>query len=85
MLKKRKYAELRELKKFLKKKNFSYKRLSDELGISIDAINNKLNGYTLLNINEMKSMVTLFNMQPTDIKRFFIVGSDNTVNDEKLN
>ncbi len=85
MLKKRKYAELRELKKFLKKKNFSYKRLSDELGISIDAINNKLNGYTLLNINEMKSMVTLFNMQPTDIKRFFIVGSDNTGNDEKLN
>ena len=84
-MKKRKYAELRELKKFLKKKNFSYKMLSDELGISIDAINNKLNGYTLLNINEMKHMVTLFNMKPVDINKYFIIGSENVSNEEKYN
>ena len=83
-MKKRKYAELRELKKFLKKKKYSYKKLSDELGISIDAINNKLNGYTLLNINEMKRMVTLFNMQPVDINKFFIAGGENSNSEEKL-
>ena len=58
--------------------------LSDELGISIDAINNKLNGYTLLNINEMKHMVTLFNMKPVDINKYFI-GSESVSNEEKYN
>ena len=33
-MKERKYFELKELKKFLKRRNISYKRLSDELGIS---------------------------------------------------
>ena len=74
---------MRELKKFLKKKNISYKKLSDELGISIDAINNKLNGYTLLNINEMKHMVKLFNMEPVDINKYFIIGGEGSGNDEK--
>lgn len=74
ILKERKYFELKELKKFLKRRNISYKRLSDELGISIDAVNNKLNRYTSLNICEMNQMVMLFNMKPSDISRFFVMG-----------
>ena len=53
------------------------------MGISIDAINNKLNGYTLLNINEMKHMVKLFNMEPVDINKYFIIGGEGSGNDEK--
>ena len=82
-MKKRKYTELSELKECLKKKNCSYKKLSDELGISIDAVNNKLNGYTLLNINEMKRMVMLFDMNPGDINRLFITNETITVKKEK--
>ena len=71
-MKEKKYAELKELKNFLKRKNCSYKNLSNELGISIDAINNKLNGYTLLNINEMGIIISVFEMSNKDIKRCFL-------------
>ncbi len=84
-MKERKYVELSELKEFLKKKKCSYRRLSYELGISIDAVNNKLNGYTLLNINEIKRIVILFNIKPTEVDRLFITNGDIVREEEKAN
>ena len=83
-MKEKKYDELKELKNYLKRKNCSYKNLSNVLGISIDAINNKLNGYTLLNISEMNQIVSNFDMSTKDINRCFLPGSfknENMVND----
>ncbi len=42
MEKERKYTELKRLKKFLKRKNITYNKLSKILDISLDAVNNKL-------------------------------------------
>ena len=52
MEKERKYTELKRLKKFLKRKNITYNKLSKILDISLDAVNNKLNGYTEMTVIE---------------------------------
>lgn len=71
MIKQKKYAELVQLKKFLKRKNISYGQLASILGISIDAVNNKLNGYTDLTLSEMNSLIYKFDMSTSDVMKYF--------------
>ena len=62
-MKKQKAPELKELKKLLHRKNISYKRLSKRLNISVDAVNNKLNGYTLFNSIEILKISQFLNIK----------------------
>ena len=62
-MKKQKAPELKELKKLLHRKNISYKRLSKRLNISVDAVNNKLNGYTLFNSIEILKISQFLNIE----------------------
>lgn len=67
----KKYSEFSNLKILMKRRKYSYKKLSDEIGLSIDAINNKLNGYTALNIEEAKRISCILKIHPSDFNRYF--------------
>ena len=70
-MKKQKAPELKELKKLLHRKNISYKRLSKRLNISVDAVNNKLNGYTLFNSIEILKISQFLNIEKGNIFKSF--------------
>lgn len=71
-MKSKKYDEFTALKKLIKRKNYSYRKLALESGISLNAINNKLNGYTALNIDEAKKISMILKICPSDFNRFFL-------------
>ena len=50
----KKYSELTRLKKLLHKKNLSYRALARQIPMSTDALNNKLNGYSVFKSNEVE-------------------------------
>lgn len=69
------YPEMVELKRFLHKKNITYRELSEMIGISLDAANNKLNGYTDFNKHEMIIIYKALELTPIQfIKVFGIEG-----------
>ncbi len=70
-MKKQKAPEIKELKKLLHRKNISYKRLSKRLNISVDAVNNKLNGYTLFNSIEILKISQFLNIEKGNIFKYF--------------
>ncbi len=72
--KQHKYGEMKNLKKFLKRKNISYRELADILGISLDAVNNKLNGYTAMTVSEMNTVVDEFDMKMSEVFECFMWG-----------
>ncbi len=72
--KRHKYGEMKNLKKFLKRKNVSYRDLADILGISLDAVNNKLNGYTPMTVSEMNAVVDELDMKMSEVFECFMWG-----------
>ena len=57
-MREKKYEEMTNLKKLIKRKNISYRKLAEDMQMSLNAINNKLNGYTVFNIYEAEKTVT---------------------------
>ena len=70
-MKMRKREPLNELKKLLKKRNYSYRKFAEEIHMSVDALNNKLNGYTLFNTWEVDKLVVKLQIEPDEINRYF--------------
>lgn len=70
----RKYTELKRLKKFLKRKNITYNKLSKILDISLDAVNNKLNGYTEMTVPEMNTIIYELDMKTSEVFECFMWG-----------
>ena len=64
-MKERKYCELSELKKLLKRK------FAKVISISTDALNNKLNGYSYFNIEEADKIVRALKIDVNDIGLYF--------------
>lgn len=71
-MRKRKVNENTELKKLLRKKRYSYKVASKEIGISIANLNDKLNGYALFNPIEIKKLIGLLDINHNDIYKYFL-------------
>lgn len=72
--KKHKYGEMKNLKKFFKRKNISYRELADILGIGLDTVNNKLNGYTPMTVPEMNTIIYELDMKTSEVFECFIWG-----------
>jgi transcriptional regulator with XRE-family HTH domain len=70
-LKVKKYRDFSKIKWLLKKKKITYEQLSKAIDLSIDAINNKLNGYTAMTINEAIKLVEVLNIEPKDFNKYF--------------
>lgn len=69
--KKKKYPERMKLKKQMQKQNVTYRMLSGVLGISLDASNNKMNGYTDWTLMEIKKIAEYLNLNPAQIHNLF--------------
>lgn len=67
----RKYRELTELKGRIREKKKSYRFISEETGISLSTINNKINGYASFDILEAAKIAPLLDIPPEEISAFF--------------
>ena len=67
----KKYSELTRLKKLLHKKNLSYRALARQIPMSTDALNNKLNGYSVFKSNEVEQLVQILKLRPEEINFYF--------------
>ena len=70
-MKKKKFEEMTELKRLIKKKNYSYRVMAKEMNISLDAFNNKINGYTAINLSEAEKMIDILGINERDVNRYF--------------
>lgn len=70
-MKNRKYTVLNSLKIKIREEEENYRSLSRKTGISVNALNNKLNGYSTFNIDEVYKLVECLNINPKDIIVYF--------------
>lgn len=70
-MKKKNYEVLNALKGKIKEEQKNYRSLSKETGISVNALNNKLNGYSVFDMKEVSIVVEKLNIQPNEIIRYF--------------
>lgn len=67
----RRYEELSNLKGLLREKKYSYRKLAISISISVDALNNKLNGYSVFCLNEVIEIAEELDIEPTEIVKYF--------------
>ena len=70
-MKKRNYDILNALKGKIREENKNYRSLSKETGISVNALNNKLNGYSVFDMREISIIVEKLNIEPDEIIKYF--------------
>jgi len=70
-MKKRKYPELRALKGKIREENKTYRGLAHEIGMGVNTLNDKLNGYSVLNTDEVNKIVEKLNIENKDIVKYF--------------
>ncbi|WP_321024973.1 helix-turn-helix domain-containing protein [Eisenbergiella porci] len=73
-MKTQRYPVLCELKGLIRSKGKTYRSLSKETGISVDALNNKLNGYSPIDSDDVEILVNALEIDPStnEIVRFFL-------------
>lgn len=71
-MKKQKYPVLNELKGKIRAENQTYRSLSEMTGISTGVLNNKLNGYSVFDSDEIELIVLALGIDPRDIVKFFL-------------
>ena len=59
------------MKSFMKENNISYRKLAEDMHMSLNAINNKLNGYTVFNIYEAEKMMIILGIGNNEIKKYW--------------
>lgn len=70
-MKKRNYEILNALKGKIREENKNYRSLSKETGISVNSLNNKLNGYSVFDMREISIIVEKLNIEPDEIIKYF--------------
>lgn len=70
-MKTKNYVVLNSLKGRIREKNENYRSLSKKTGISVNALNNKLNGYSVFDTQEVFAIVECLDIQPNDIIKYF--------------
>lgn len=70
-MKKRNYEILNALKGKIREENKNYRSLSKETGISVNALNNNLNGYSVFDMREISIIVEKLNIEPDEIIKYF--------------
>lgn len=74
-MKEQRYPELSALKGLMREKNLTYREMAARLPMALNTLNDKLNGYSLLNSEEIQSIIFELGI-PTDLipKYFFPKG-----------
>jgi len=70
--KKRKYPELTALKGRIREKKTSYRKLAADLGIAVNTLSDKINGFYAMSGPEMETIATILEINPKDVTYFFL-------------
>lgn len=70
--KKRRYAELRALKGRIREMGTSYRKLAEEMGMSVHSLSDKINGFSAFSVSEAEQICELLDIAPSDVVRFFM-------------
>lgn len=73
MNKRRKYPELKALKGKIREKNSSYRKLAEALDISPTTLNDKINGYSVFDTEEVNKIVNELKIEPNEVIRIFFL------------
>ncbi|OPX43061.1 hypothetical protein CLHUN_30010 [Ruminiclostridium hungatei] len=65
------HDELLALKGRIREKKTSYRGLSEATGISVNALNNKINGYTAMDTDEVQKLAAVLDIDANDIVKYF--------------
>ena len=68
-----KYQELNQLKGRMRTKKKTYRAFSEETGIPLNTLSNKLNGHSLFDIVEVAKLCGLLDISPEEIPIYFAV------------
>ena len=68
---KQKYPELRKIKGRITEKGETYRSVSEKTGISLNSLSNKINGYSLFDLNEAAKICAVLEIPQTEIANFF--------------
>lgn len=69
--KKRKFPELTALKGRIREVGMSYKKIAEEMGIGVNTLSDKINGYYAFSCPEMKEIASILDIDPRDLAYFF--------------
>lgn len=72
-MKVRKYPELNKLKGRFRELGLSYRKVSAETGIPLGRLNNKVNGYSLIGLEEALAICQVADIAIKDIPIFFAI------------
>lgn len=67
----RKYEVLSALKGKIVEMGENYRSISKKTNLSVNAINNKLNGYSVFDTKEVEILVEVLDINPNDILKYF--------------
>lgn len=70
--KKRKYPELTALKGRIREKGTSYRKLAANLGIAVNTLSDKINGFYSISGPEMENISVILDINPEDVAKFFM-------------
>ena len=70
--KKRKYPELTALKGRIREKKTSYRRLAVDLGIAVNTLSDKINGFYPFTGPEIEKIAEILDISPKDIANYFM-------------
>lgn len=71
-MKLRRYPVLWELKAKIKESKMTYVKISKIANISVEALNNKINGYSLFNTKEIEILAEILEINQIEIVRIFL-------------
>ncbi len=70
--KKRRYSQLNALKGRIREKGTSYRKLAEELGMSVNTLSDKINGFQAFTVSEMEQIAIILDITPADVVHFFM-------------
>ncbi len=87
MKKRQRYPVLYELKGLIRSQGKTYRSLSEETGMSVDSLNNKLNGYSPVDSDDVEILVLALGIKPDteNIVKFFLPNLLRNETEEKKN
>ena len=71
MAKRRKYSELIYLKGRIRERNTSYRKLSEGIGIAVNTLSDKINGFYAMSIPEAEAIALFLEISPKELDKYF--------------
>lgn len=65
------YTKMWNLKRKMKEEGITYKEMADKIGMGVNTLSDKLNGKSSFNIEEVKKIIDVLEIEPEDIPKYF--------------